>query len=113
MYGLSDEAFLEFLLCRALNFQYALHTTQEEKQPLSISEVRKAGVQDTRVSEAIREMRLFQEAPSEILRRNSFPASPNTRCSSVSLKNKRGWMTMETVFQRTKKYFPRQCPDPV
>jgi len=47
MYGLSDEVFLEFLLCRALNFQYVLHTTQEEKQPLSASEVRKASIQDT------------------------------------------------------------------
>lgn len=41
MYGLSDEVFLEFLRCGALNFQYALHTTQEEKQPLSESSLRR------------------------------------------------------------------------
>ncbi len=41
MYGLSDEVFLEFLRCGALNFQYALHTTQEEKQPLSESSIRR------------------------------------------------------------------------
>ena len=35
MYVLSDEIFLEFLRCGAKNFQYALHTTQEETQPLS------------------------------------------------------------------------------
>ena len=35
MYRLSDADFLEFLRCGALNFQYALHTTGEEKQPLS------------------------------------------------------------------------------
>lgn len=37
MYGLSDEVFIEFLRCGALNFQYALHTTQDNKQPLSES----------------------------------------------------------------------------
>ncbi len=37
MYGLSDEVFIEFLRCGALNFQYALHTTNEETQPLSKS----------------------------------------------------------------------------
>ena len=41
MYVLSDEVFLEFLRCGALNFQYALHTTQEEKQPLSESSIRR------------------------------------------------------------------------
>lgn len=41
MYGLSDEVFLEFLRCGALNFQYALHTTQEENQPLSESSIRR------------------------------------------------------------------------
>ncbi len=35
MYGLSDEVFLEFLRCGALNFQYALHTTNFDAQPLS------------------------------------------------------------------------------
>ena len=35
MYHMSDADFLEFLRCGALNFQYALHTTGEEKQPLS------------------------------------------------------------------------------
>ena len=41
MYGLSDEVFLEFLRCGALNFQYALHTTQEETQPLSENSLRR------------------------------------------------------------------------
>lgn len=41
MYGLSDENLLEFLRYGALNFQYALHTTQEEKQPLSESSIRR------------------------------------------------------------------------
>lgn len=41
MYVLSDENLLEFLRCGALNFQYALHTTQEEKQPLSESSLRR------------------------------------------------------------------------
>ena len=35
MYRLSDEVLIEFIRCGALNFQYALHTTQEEMQPLS------------------------------------------------------------------------------
>ena len=37
MYNLSDENLMEFLRCGALNFQYALHTTQDERQPLSQS----------------------------------------------------------------------------
>ena len=41
MYGLSDEVFLEFLRCGALNFQYALHTTQDEVQPLSANSLRR------------------------------------------------------------------------
>ena len=41
MYHLSDEVFLEFLRCGAINFQYALHTTQDEKQPLSESSLRR------------------------------------------------------------------------
>ena len=41
MYHLSDETLLEFLRCGALNFQYALHTTQDEKQPLSESSLRR------------------------------------------------------------------------
>lgn len=41
MYGLSDQVLLEFLRCGALNFQYALHTTQEETQPLSESSLRR------------------------------------------------------------------------
>ena len=41
MYGLSDEVFLEFLRCGALNFQYALHTTQDETQPLSENSLRR------------------------------------------------------------------------
>ena len=41
MYQLSDEVLLEFLRCGALNFQYALHTTQEDKQPLSESSLRR------------------------------------------------------------------------
>ena len=41
MYRLSDEALIEFLRCGALNFQYALHTTQDEKQPLSESSLRR------------------------------------------------------------------------
>jgi len=32
---------IEFLRCGALNFQYALHTTQDEKQPLSESSIRR------------------------------------------------------------------------
>ncbi len=41
MYGLSNEALLEFLRCGALNFQYALHTTQDDSQPLSASSIRR------------------------------------------------------------------------
>ena len=41
MYTLSDEVMLELLRCGALNFQYALHTTQEEEQPLSESSLRR------------------------------------------------------------------------
>ena len=41
MYRLSDETLLEFLRCGALNFQYALHTTQDENQPLSESSLRR------------------------------------------------------------------------
>lgn len=37
MYGMSDSDLLEFLRCGALNFQYALHTTGDERQPLSES----------------------------------------------------------------------------
>jgi hypothetical protein len=35
MYNLSDFLLLEFLRCGSLNLQYALHTIQEKKQPLS------------------------------------------------------------------------------
>ena len=41
MYGLSDETFLEFLRCGAMNFQYALHTTHEPVQPLSENSLRR------------------------------------------------------------------------
>ena len=41
MYRMSDEVLIEFLRCGALNFQYALHTTQEELQPLSESSIRR------------------------------------------------------------------------
>lgn len=41
MYHLADDTLLEFLRCGALNFQYALHTTQDEKQPLSESSLRR------------------------------------------------------------------------
>ena len=41
MYNMSDENMLEMLRCGALNFQYALHTTQEETQPLSESSLRR------------------------------------------------------------------------
>ena len=41
MYRLSDETLLEFTRCGAMNFQYALHTTQDEKQPLSESSLRR------------------------------------------------------------------------
>lgn len=41
MYKLPEATALEFLRCGALNFQYAVHTTQEEKQPLSESSLRR------------------------------------------------------------------------
>ena len=41
MYGLSDEVFLEFLRCGAMNFQYALHTLNEQVQPLSENSLRR------------------------------------------------------------------------
>ena len=41
MYKMSEANALEFLRCGALNFQYAIHTTQEEKQPLSESSLRR------------------------------------------------------------------------
>lgn len=41
LYRLSDELLIEFLRCGALNFQYALHTTQDEQQPLSESSLRR------------------------------------------------------------------------
>lgn len=41
MYRMPDEVLMEFLRCGALNFQYALHTTQEETQPLSESSLRR------------------------------------------------------------------------
>ena len=41
MYGLSDEVFLEFLRCGAMNFQYALHTAQDGTQPLSENSLRR------------------------------------------------------------------------
>lgn len=41
MYRMSDEVLIEFLRCGSLNFQYALHTTQDEKQPLSESSLRR------------------------------------------------------------------------
>lgn len=41
MYGLSDEVFLEFLRCGAMNFQYALHTMNEQVQPLSENSLRR------------------------------------------------------------------------
>lgn len=41
MYRLSDETLLEFLRCGAMNFQYALHTTQDKKQPLSENSLRR------------------------------------------------------------------------
>lgn len=37
MYGVSEAVLIEILRSGALNFQYALHTTSEEKQPLSES----------------------------------------------------------------------------
>lgn len=41
VYMLSDANFFEFLRSGALNLQYALHTTQEDKQPLSESSLRR------------------------------------------------------------------------
>ena len=41
MYKMSEANALEFLRCGALNFQYAIHTTQDEKQPLSESSLRR------------------------------------------------------------------------
>ena len=41
MYRMPDKTMIEFLRCGALNFQYALHTTQDEKQPLSESSIRR------------------------------------------------------------------------
>lgn len=41
MYKMSEANALEFLRCGALNFQYAIHTTQAEKQPLSESSLRR------------------------------------------------------------------------
>lgn len=41
MYGMSDENLIEFLRCGALNIQYALHTTQDETQPISASSLRR------------------------------------------------------------------------
>jgi hypothetical protein len=36
MYGLSDEVLIELIRCGALEFQYALHTTDDDSQPLSL-----------------------------------------------------------------------------
>lgn len=41
MYNLSDFLLLEFLRCGSLNLQYALHTIQEKKQPLSENSLRR------------------------------------------------------------------------
>ena len=41
MYKMSESNALEFLRCGALNFQYAIHTTQDENQPLSESSLRR------------------------------------------------------------------------
>ncbi|MBQ8665497.1 MAG: transposase, partial [Lachnospiraceae bacterium] len=41
MYRMSDEMLIEFIRCGALNFQYALHTTQADTQPLSESSLRR------------------------------------------------------------------------
>lgn len=41
MYRMPDEMLIEFIRCGALNFQYALHTTQEDTQPLSESSLRR------------------------------------------------------------------------
>ena len=36
MYGLSDEVLIELIRCGAVEFQYALHTTDADSQPLSL-----------------------------------------------------------------------------
>jgi len=41
MYNQPESVALEFLRCGALNYQYALHTTQDEKQPLSENSLRR------------------------------------------------------------------------
>ena len=41
MYKMPEATALEFLRCGALNFQYAIHTTQEDRQPLSESSLRR------------------------------------------------------------------------
>lgn len=41
MYGMAESTALEFLRCGALNFQYAIHTTQDDRQPLSESSLRR------------------------------------------------------------------------
>lgn len=41
MYALTDANLIELLRCGALNFQYALHTTQDETQPLSENSLRR------------------------------------------------------------------------
>lgn len=41
MYRLSDKVLIENLRCGGLNYQYALHTTQEKEQPLSESSLRR------------------------------------------------------------------------
>ena len=41
MYKMSEANALEFLRCGALNFQYAIHTTQDDRQPLSESSLRR------------------------------------------------------------------------
>ena len=41
MYRMPDETMLEFLRSGAMNFQYALHTLDEESQPLSVSSLRR------------------------------------------------------------------------
>lgn len=41
LYKLPESLAIEFLRCGALNFQYAIHTTQDDKQPLSESSLRR------------------------------------------------------------------------
>ena len=41
VYTISDGIMLEMLRCGAVNFQYALHTTDEDTQPLSESSLRR------------------------------------------------------------------------